>query len=89
MPFKSGKLTKQHLITWFKEDYFPNTPDESIFLVDSWTTYNDKKAIDSNKPEEKSLEILKIPPKTTSLVQPLDVFFFRKILQKNFLTEFC
>ena len=77
MPSKSGKLTKQHLITWLKEDYFPNTPDESVLLVDSWTTYNDKKAIDSNKPEEKSLEILKIPPKTTSLVPPLDVFFFR------------
>jgi hypothetical protein len=57
---RSGKLTKEHLIEWFKNVYFANTPDKSILLVDSWTTYNDKNAIEGVKPAEKKFDILKI-----------------------------
>jgi hypothetical protein len=83
---RSGKLTKEHLIEWFKNVYFANTPDKSIILVDSWTTYNDRNAIEGVKPAEKNFDILKIPPKTTSLFQPLDVYFFRT--WKNFVRKF-
>ncbi len=66
--------------------YFANTPDKSILLVDSWTTYNDKNAIEGVKPAEKNFNTLKIPPKTTSFVQPLNVYFFRT--WKNFVRKF-
>jgi hypothetical protein len=38
------------------------------------------------KPADKIIDILKIPPKTTSMVQPLDVYFFRT--WKNFVRKF-
>ena len=42
--------------------------------------------INSITPSTKELEILKIPPKTTSMVQPLDKYGFR--LWKNFVRRF-
>lgn len=41
-PSTSGKLTKTHLIDWFKEVYFKHTQDNTVLLLDSWTTYNDQ-----------------------------------------------
>lgn len=74
---KSGKLTKPLMVQWFKKVYFPNAPIESILIVDSWTCFNDRKAIDEVKPSHQILNMLQIPPKTTPLIQPLDVGFFR------------
>lgn len=84
-PSKSGKVTKEILISWFKEIYFPNVSGNSVLIVDSWRTYNDKEAIGSVKPANKEYEMLIIPPKTTSQIQPLDVFFFRT--WKNFVRK--
>jgi len=55
-------------------------------LVDSWATYNDREAIRSVTPEGNEFEILQIPPKTTAVIQPLDVYFFRtwKDIAKRF-----
>jgi hypothetical protein len=83
---KSGKLSKDHLKIWFKEVFFPNVGDKSVLFLDSWTTYNDKTMIKSVTPSNKTLEILTIPPKATSLVQPLDKYGFR--LWKNFVRKF-
>lgn len=44
------------------------------------------KSIDANKPEGKNVQILRIPPKKTSIIQPCDVFFFR--IWKNFVRKF-
>ena len=82
----SGKLTKQHLLNWFAKVYFKQAPDESVLLLDSWTTYNDENAINREKPEGKNIKILRIPPKTTGMIQPCDRFFFR--VWKSFVRKF-
>ena len=82
---KSGKLTKGHLVEWFSKVYFPNVQSETTLLIDSWTTYNDENAINRCKPDDKTLSILRIPPKTTALIQPCDVFFFR--MWKSFVRK--
>ncbi|MDI9313009.1 MAG: hypothetical protein QM535_22555 [Limnohabitans sp.] len=74
---KSGKMGKEHLKSFFENVYFPSSPQQSLLLVDSWTVYKDRELIDSVKPENKSLDIMMIPPKTTGYCQPLDKFFFR------------
>lgn len=53
-----------------------------------WTAgqHNDQNAIDQIKPEDKSVNILRIPAKTTGIIQPCDVFFFR--MWKNFIKKF-
>jgi hypothetical protein len=83
---KSGKLTKAELKLWFEAVFFPNVREKSVLLIDSGTTYNDKEMINSITPSNKELEIQKIPPKTTSMVQPLDKYGFR--LWKNFVRRF-
>jgi hypothetical protein len=74
---KSGKLTKNELKLWFKDLYFPTVGSKSVLLIDSWTTYKNKEMIKSVTPERKSVEILTIPPNTTSFIQPLDKYGFR------------
>lgn len=74
---KSGKLTKSSLEEWFNNIYFPKVGSDSVLLLDSWTTYNDQQIINKCKPDDKTVEVLRIPAKTTGLVQPLDVYFFR------------
>jgi hypothetical protein len=83
---KSGKLTKEELKIWFTEVFFPAVGERSVLLLDSWTTYKDKAMIKSVTPADKELEILTIPPNTTSMVQPLDKYGFR--LWKNFVRKF-
>jgi hypothetical protein len=82
----SGKLTKEELKVWFKDVFFPAIGERSVLLVDSWTTYKDRVMIQSVTPEDKEIEIVTIPPNTTSLVQPLDKYGFRlwKYLYVNF-----
>ena len=82
----SGKLTKEELKMWFEDVYFPSVGQQSVLLVDSWTSYKDQDMINSVKPMDKNVEILTIPPNTTSLVQPLDKYGFR--LWKNFVRKF-
>jgi hypothetical protein len=86
IPSKSGKLNKEHLITWFKDVFFTNSGQQSVLLVDSWTTYKDTKAINNIKPNEHEFKMLTIPAHTTHLVQPLDVYCFR--FWKNFVRRF-
>ena len=74
---KSGKLTKTSLETWYKEIFFPCSSSKCLLLVDSWTTYNDPKLTDNNKPCNTDFKQLVIAKHTTSLIQLLDVYCFR------------
>jgi hypothetical protein len=69
---------------WFEAVFFPDVREKSALLIDSWTTNNDKEMTNSITPSNKELEIQKIPPKTTSMAQPLDKYGFR--LWKNFIS---
>ncbi len=75
---QSGKMGKPHLRLFFSDAFFPYANQESVLLVDSWSTYNDNTILESVKPADKTLEILKIPPGTTGKIQPLDKEFFRQ-----------
>ncbi|CAD5214152.1 unnamed protein product [Bursaphelenchus xylophilus] len=55
----------------------PGMPPKTIFLCDSWSSFKDHESMKSKMPPGKQLEVENIPPKATSLIQPLDVGFFR------------
>lgn len=74
----SGKITKVLLKEWFTEVIFPHIPTNSVIIVDSLTTYKDRVQIDVEKPDNFEYEIETLPPNTTSMAQPLDVYFFRQ-----------
>lgn len=86
LPSVSGKVGKEHIITWFEQVYFPNVNDKTLLIVDSLSHYKDIQAITSVKPMNKEFELSTIPPNTTSIIQPLDVYGFRP--WKNFVRKF-
>lgn len=71
-------MTKELMKTWLRECLLnEDMPNELLLIVDSWSSFKDHHAIQSLVPVGKRLTIHNIPPKATSLIQPLDVFFFR------------
>jgi len=81
----SGKLTKGIFQTWVKHVYYPNVPDKSTLILDSWTGQSESN-VQSVQVEGKENVVETIPKGTTGLVQPLDVFGFR--IWKNFVRTF-
>ena len=81
----SGKLTKDIFQAWVKHVYYPNVPDKSTLILDSWTGQSESN-VQSVQVEGKEIVIKTIPKGTTGLVQPLDVFGFR--IWKNFVRTF-
>lgn len=82
----SHMMTKESMKAWFRQVYFPNAPNNSLLLVDSWSSWSDERAIEECIPPEKEITICLIPAKTTPKIQPLDVAFFRT--WKNFVRRF-
>lgn len=78
LPSKSGKITKEILRYWFRDIYFPNSGNDSIFLLDALSTYRDRAEIDAEKPPDQNYQVITIPGGLTSTTQPLDVFFNRQ-----------
>lgn len=73
----SGKINKHIMEQWFNEVYLRNVDHNTLLLVDSLTTYKD--IIDrSNEGRAQQCHINVIPPGTTGMVQPADVYFFRQ-----------
>ncbi|EFN87350.1 hypothetical protein EAI_02123, partial [Harpegnathos saltator] len=82
---KSGKLTFDLAINWFANVFLPNTGENSVLLLDSWTGQTEKK-FDNIDKDNKNIQIFTIPAGTTGLIQPLDIYTFRP--WKNFLRQF-
>ncbi|XP_032682282.1 uncharacterized protein LOC116849335 isoform X2 [Odontomachus brunneus] len=82
---KSGKLTSEHFKTWFSEVYVPNTGRKSMLLLDSWTGHCPSQ-LEQLIPQDKEVKFSTIPKKTTTFIQPLDVFGFR--IWKKFVRTF-
>jgi len=59
---------------------------KALLLLDSWTGQSNWQMFEDLLTDDKMIKILKIPPKKTSLIQPLDVYFFRqwKIMARKF-----
>ena len=70
----SGKMTKELVRSWFATCLKPFLKDDNcVLLLDSWPGQTDETVC-----QHPSLQLLIIPPKCTSLIQPLDVYFFRQ-----------
>jgi len=82
---KSGKMTSELSTSWYKDVFLPNTKEDSLLLLDSWTGQKDT-LFDTIDKGQKKVKILTIPPGATGFVQPLDVYTFRP--WKNFLKQF-
>ncbi|XP_036142067.1 uncharacterized protein LOC118645306 [Monomorium pharaonis] len=81
----SGKFTSEHFKIWFSDVYLPNTGRKSMLLLDSWTGHCPSQ-LQQLILQDKKIQLLTIPKKTTGLIQPLDVFGFR--IWKNFVRTF-
>ena len=82
---RSGKVTKDIIKEWFTDVFFPNVGNVTTLLLDSLTTQNDEGMIEEITPTGIEFDILTIPPGSTSIIQPLDVYFFRP--WKNFVRK--
>ena len=70
-------MTKQLMKEWLLECVFTSDmPEKLILLLDHWTSFRDHETIQSLVPEGKEVTIRNIPSGATSMVQPLDVYFF-------------
>ena len=65
------------MLDWIKCCALPEIPSPGLLLVDSWTSWKDHEAIQALVPSNEKLTIKNIPASCTSLIQPLDVYFFR------------
>ncbi|GAU89107.1 hypothetical protein RvY_01698 [Ramazzottius varieornatus] len=87
-------MTKELFVEWCEKVFFPQMDGYCLFLVDSWPTFADQKAVEEVKPEELEYEMITIPPKVTGQIQPLDVLrfrmykgYFRKVSNWIFLND--
>ncbi|XP_024940097.1 uncharacterized protein LOC112494251 [Cephus cinctus] len=76
---KSGKLTKEHVKKWLAGCLIPQIKEKTLVLLDRWSGQTEDFLMASLSPEKAdSVEVITIPPGTTGLCQPLDVYFFRQ-----------
>lgn len=78
----SGKLTTSLVEYWLSTCLVPSISTSTLLLSDSWSGQGDKAGIYDSISGLKRLEI---PKKTTSTIQPMDVFFnrqWKKIIRK-------
>ena len=84
---KSGKLTKELVIQFNRELIKPLFNTEFIYIADSWSGQTDQEIYENIF--ERKCKFISIPPHCTSLIQPLDVYFFRfwKLFAKRMYNE--
>ena len=72
----SGKLVKDLIKGWFEDVFFPEvnriSSKSAMLLHDAWPGFKNL-----GIKEGLVIDLKVIPPKTTGMIQPLDVFFFR------------
>lgn len=70
---------------WMDEVFLNVVEDDSVLVIDSWTGY--KQMMQMPRIEEKKLKIIQLPPGSTSVLQPADVYFNRPF--KHFIRKIC
>ena len=71
---KSGKLTSSLLTYWRDHCLIPNISSKALLLIDSFSTYANPEIYRNLT----NFEYPTIPPKTTSIIQPLDIYYDRQ-----------
>lgn len=81
----SSKLHKSHVKHWINVAFAQEIETKCLLISDSWAGQQDRELYEK-LPNGKSCVRLQIPPGTTCIAQPLDVFFFRqrKAIVKTF-----
>jgi hypothetical protein len=74
----SGKLTSSLFERWVEKVYGKVADEPNLLLLDSWTGQQDDANFAAMLEDVNPCQRLQIPPKTTPLVQPLDVYYFRQ-----------
>ncbi len=66
-------------VTFFIENVvFPSCEKKSLLLLGSWSGHSKIESLSAHNEIATDIQILKIPPGTTNLIQPLDKEFFRQ-----------
>lgn len=82
---KSGLMGSEIAKQWMDEVFLNVVEDDSVLVIDSWTGY--KQMMQMPRIEEKKLKIIQLPPGSTSVLQPADVYFNRPF--KHFIRKIC
>lgn len=72
---KSGKMGKSNFQYFIRTVFLPVAENNSLLLLDSWPGHDDTSVFQED--DQKTVDIMRIPPGTTSVIQPLDKYFFR------------
>lgn len=82
---KSGLMGKEIAKQWMDEVFLGFVEEDSVLILDSWNGY--KEMMEMRGITGKRLKIFKLPEKTTSVLQPADVYFNRPF--KDFIRKVC
>lgn len=74
----SGKMTKRTVERWAESCLAPEAAFKILLLQDSWSGQKELKLYEDAMPGCE-VTVRTIPPKTTDMIQPLDVYFFRQL----------
>lgn len=84
---KTSQMSKKDMEEFYSEVFWPtikdSTPQQILLLLDSWSANKDENLFKSHIPQLKEASIRLIPPGTTGIIQPLDIYYFRPY--KNFI----
>lgn len=87
---KTHIMNKNLLLDYVRECIVhPEMPETTVMVCDSWSSFKDHEAMKSVMPPGKELVVVNIPPGATSMIQPLDVGFFRtfKAFEKHIYSQ--
>ena len=83
-------MNKQLMLDWVESCVVSaDSPPSTLLIVDLWSAFKDHESIQSVIPSNKQVKVLNIPAGATSMIQPLDVYFFLpfKSMYKRFTSH--
>jgi len=75
----SHMMTKDLMFEWISDCVASEVPNNTLLILDDWSSWRDvnHQAMQNRMPRGKRLTIRNMPKGSTSMIQPLDVYFFR------------